>query len=128
MRLRIIAGLNLWLAIVGMGALGALPPEYDALKEKAEKLVQEKSFALAHDTYAKAAELQLPGSERRWVEFRLADTQWRSQAATQTADTTRLDQAARQLEALVRDVNRVEDHDRVWAEVEEPLADYQLIN
>jgi hypothetical protein len=58
------------------------------------------------------------------VDFRLADTLWRSQAATQTADTTAFEQAQRQLEVLIRDIQRVEDRDLVWAEVQESLGDF----
>ena len=61
--------------------------------------------------------------EARWVEFRLADTLWRAQAATQTADTTKYETAERQLESLIRERRRAEDHDRVWAEAQESLGD-----
>ncbi|MEY2429118.1 MAG: alpha-2-macroglobulin, partial [Verrucomicrobiota bacterium] len=105
-------------------ALAALPPEYENLKADAEKLYADGSFALAHEAYQKASSIKLPAGEKRWLEFRLADTQWHSQAATQTADTTKLDDARKQLEALIRDITRVEDHDRVWAEAQESLADY----
>jgi len=71
--------------------------DFERLKADAEKQYADGSYALAHDTYAKAQLADLPPSDKRWVEFRLADTQWRSQAATQTADTTKLDEARRQL-------------------------------
>src|SRR5437016_4746454 len=102
--------------------LGAPPPEYETLKKEAEKLFSDGSFALAREAYQKAAVMELPAGEKRWVEFRLADAQWRSQAATETADTTKLDQARKQLEMLIRDITRVEDHDRVWVEVQESLG------
>src|SRR5207248_6646940 len=104
--------------------LGAVPPEYQSLKKEAEKLFADGSFARAHEAYQKAEAMELPAEEKRWVEFRLADTQWRSQATTETADTTKLDQARKQLEMLIRDITRVDDHDRVWAEVQESLGDY----
>ncbi len=106
---------------------GALPPEYEKLKTDAEKLYSERSFALTHEAYQKAASMQLPAEEKRWVEFRLADTQWRAQASTQTADTTKLDQARQQLESMVRDLTREDQRDRIWAEVEESLGDYHWI-
>ena len=105
-------------------AFAAAPPAYEKLKDDAEKLFADGSFALAHDVYQKAAAMELPAGEKRWVEFRLADTQWRSQAATETADATKLDQARHQLEVLIRDITRVEDHDRVWVEVQESLGDF----
>src|SRR6266850_412399 len=102
----------------------AAPADFEKLKADAEKQYADSSYALAHETYAGAQLADLPPPDKRWVEFRLADTQWRSQAATQTADTTKLDEARRQLEVLIRDITRVEDHDRIWAEVHESLADF----
>ena len=121
MTMRIFIALILSLTL---HAFAALPPEYEKLKADAEKLYADGSFALAHEAYQKAGSIELPANEKRWVEFRLADTQWRAQAGTQTSDTTKLDQARQQLEALIRDITRVEDHDRVWAEVQESLGDY----
>ena len=60
----------------------------------------------------------------RWVLFRNADTLWRSQAATQTADTTKLDQARDWLEQLLRETKLIEDRDETWAEVHESLGDF----
>jgi len=102
----------------------AASPDFEALKADAEKQYAEGSYALAHETYAKVPLADLAPTDKRWVEFRLADTQWRSQAGTQTADTTKLDEARHQLEVLIRDITRVEDHDRIWAEVHESLGDY----
>ncbi|HEX4647075.1 MAG TPA: alpha-2-macroglobulin, partial [Verrucomicrobiae bacterium] len=107
-----------------LNTLAALPPDYEPVKAQAEKLYADGSFRLAHDEYEKAKAMELPAAELRWVDFRLADTLWRSQAATQSADTTQLDRARKDLEVLVRDLQRVEGHDRVWAEVEESLGDY----
>jgi uncharacterized protein YfaS (alpha-2-macroglobulin family) len=107
-----------------LNTLAALPPEYEPLKTQAEKLYADGSFRLAHEEYEKAKAMDLPAPETRWVDFRLADTLWRSQAATQSADTTQLDRARQDLEALVRDIQHVEDHDRVWVEVEESLGDF----
>src|SRR5437867_8589695 len=105
-------------------SLAAPSPEYEKLKSDAEKLYSDRSFSLAHEAYQKAQGLDLPAEEKRWVQFRLADTQWRAQAATENADTTKLEDARHQLEMLVRDITRIEDHDRVWAEVQESLADF----
>jgi alpha-2-macroglobulin len=98
--------------------------DYEKLKTEAEKLYAEASYSLAHSLYSQASALTLPRAETRWVDFRLADTLWRSQAATETADTTAFDEAQQQLEGLVRDIQRVEDRDLVWAEVHESLGDF----
>jgi uncharacterized protein YfaS (alpha-2-macroglobulin family) len=112
-------------AVVGLHrARGAAEPEFAVIRAEAEKLVAEGSYALAHDAYAKARGLQLAPGDRRWLDFRLADTLWRGQAGSQTADSTKFDQARQQLEALVRDAQRAEQRDRVWVEVQESLGDF----
>jgi uncharacterized protein YfaS (alpha-2-macroglobulin family) len=109
---------------IGLQSLAVSPPEYGPLKVDAEKLFADGSYANAHKTYEQADALDLDAADRRWVEFRLADTLWRSEAGTETADTTQLDAARRQLQGLVRDITRSEERDRVWAEVEESLGDF----
>jgi uncharacterized protein YfaS (alpha-2-macroglobulin family) len=104
--------------------LAAQPADYDALKAEGERLFADKSFAKAREAYAKISHTNLPPIEQRWVQFRLADTQWRSEAATQRADTTKLDAARDALDKLVRDIQRIEDKDRVWVEVQESLGDF----
>ncbi len=107
------------------GRAGQTPQlDYEKLKSEAERFYNESSYARAHEIYRKAKELNLSPIELRWVDFRIADTQWRSQAATQTADTTKLDGARQQLEGLVRDIQRIEDRDRVWGEVQQSLGDF----
>src|SRR5262245_22732846 len=102
-------------------------PTYEALKAEAERLYAEASYSQARELYlkARAVKLQPPLSleESRWVEFRLADTLWRAQAATRTADTRKYETAQRQLESLIRERRRTEDHDRIWAEAQESLGD-----
>jgi alpha-2-macroglobulin len=100
------------------------PAEYAALRAEAEKHFADGSYAKANEAYQKAKALELAPAEARWVGFRLADTQWRSEAATQRADNTKLEQARQALETMVRDVSREEDRDRVWVEVQESLGDY----
>lgn len=115
-------------ASIGLLALtlaAALPPEYESLKADAEKLFADGSFAKAHELHARAMEMSnITSNEARWVSFRKHDTQWRSEASTQRADTTKLDQARVELEKLVRDVQREEEKDRVWVEVQESLGDW----
>jgi hypothetical protein len=53
-------------------------------------------------------------ADLRWVEFRLADTSWRAQAETASADSTILDQAQKQLEELIRTADNEADRDLVW--------------
>jgi alpha-2-macroglobulin len=99
--------------------------DYPKLKAEAERLYKEASYAQSHDLYEKAAALKLAPEEARWVQFRLADTLWRAQAATETADTTKYDRAREQLEELVRDrTDKPVEHDQVWAEAQESLGDF----
>src|SRR3990172_2821103 len=110
--------------LMGLRALAALPSDYAQPKTDAEKLFADGSFAKANEAYRQVALTNLPPAEQRWVQFRLADTQWRSEAATQRADTTQLDQARQELDKLVRDVKLAEEKDRVWVEVQESLGDF----
>jgi alpha-2-macroglobulin len=98
-------------------------PTFEALKAEAERLYAEASYSKARELYLKARAVKLQPEESRWVEFRLADTLWRAQAATQTADATKYETAQRQLESLIRERRRTEDHDRVWVEAQESLGD-----
>src|SRR5262249_38115765 len=88
-------------------------PTYESLKTEAERLYAEASYSQARELYLKARSARLQPEEARWVEFRLADTLWRAQAATQTADSTKYETAQRRLESLISARRRVEDHDRI---------------
>ncbi len=99
-------------------------PEYAPLKAEAERLMVEKSYAKANEVYLKAKALKLSGEDAKWVDFRLMDTQWRSEASTQKADTTKQDEAIQALQVMVRDISRDEDKDRTWAEIQESMGDY----
>ena len=103
-------------------------PGYQELRKDAEKYYLEGSYAKAHTLYRQAAALQLAPADSRWVAFRLADTEWRSQAGTNTADTSQYDEARGQLEALIRETKRPDERDPVWAEAEESLGDFGLRN
>ena len=107
------------------GGVAPQPAAYPYLKAQAEKLVAEGSYQQAHDVYAQAENLDLPAVEKRWVQFRLADTSWRSAAATNASDTTAFDQAQRVLQQLIDAITRPEDRDLVWAEAQESLGDLQ---
>jgi alpha-2-macroglobulin len=102
----------------------AQQPEYAQLKSEAEAQYAQGSYARANELYNRVDKSKLNQIEARWVEFRLADTSWRAQAATQTSDTTRFEQAQKQLEELIRVSDKEVDRDLVWAEAHESLADF----
>ncbi|MCL4789576.1 MAG: alpha-2-macroglobulin, partial [Verrucomicrobia bacterium] len=113
------------MGLLAWNAFSAEPPEYASLKAEAEKFYADKSFAQAHELYARAMAMSnLTSNEARWVFFRHADTLWRAQAASQSADTTKLDQAREALEQLLRETKRAEDRDQTWAEAQESLGDF----
>ncbi len=112
------------LCVLCLASTHAQQSEYEKLKAEAERFYAEASYNKAHELYLKANQTSPPPTEARWVAFRLADTQWRAQAGTQTSDSTKYDEAQHQLEALVRDTVRTEDRDRVWAEAQESLGDF----
>ncbi|HUS12648.1 MAG TPA: MG2 domain-containing protein [Pyrinomonadaceae bacterium] len=98
--------------------------DYAKLRSEAERFYTSGSYARANELYAKADKTGLSPAEVRWVEFRIADTSWRAQAATETADTTRFDQAQKQLEELIRVNDKDDERDLVWAEAHESLGDF----
>lgn len=89
----------------------AADSRYDALRREGEQFYAEKSFSRAHEVYERAAKLDLPPAERRWVRFRLADTAWRANGDTAEART--------ELIALAQSAER----DLVYAEANESLGD-----
>ena len=72
-------------------------PSYAQQKSQAEKLFVDGSYARAHDVYAQISKAGLAPEDIRWVDFRLADTEWRAQAATETSDTTKFEEAQKHL-------------------------------
>src|SRR4030095_3251413 len=98
--------------------------DYNQIKNEAERLYRQRSYSLAHEAYKKIDTSSLAPADKRWVEFRLADTTWRSQAATQTSDSTKYEQAQKQLEELIRAADKEDDRDVVWAEARESLGDF----
>ena len=102
----------------------AQQPQPADLRGDAEKAFAEHSYARARELYLQAKAAPHPASDDRWLDFRLADTLWRSEAASESSDSTKIDAAREQLEALAAAVKRDEDRDRVWAEVEESLGDF----
>ncbi|HEX7330279.1 MAG TPA: MG2 domain-containing protein [Pyrinomonadaceae bacterium] len=101
----------------------AQQPDYSQLRNEAETQYAQGSYARANELYAKVDKTKLNASEARWVEFRLADTSWRAQAATETSDNTTYEQAKKQLEELIRVADKETDRDLVWTEAHESLGD-----
>jgi len=97
--------------------------DYARLKSDAEQFYASGSYARANEVYSKVDQTSLSPAEARWVEFRIADTSWRAQAATETADTTKFERAQKQLEELIRAYDKDDERDLVWAEAHESLAD-----
>ena len=102
--------------------------DYPRLKADAERAYSEGSYARANQLYGSVDKSGLPRAEARWVEFRLADTLWRAQAATETADTTKFEEAHKQLAELIRIADKEEDRDVIWAEAHESLGDFYWTN
>ena len=102
--------------------------DYPRLKADAERAYAEGSYAKAKELYSQVDQAALPKAEARWVEFRLADTLWRAQAATETVDTTKYEKARTQLEELIRVADKEEDRDVIWAEAHESLGDFFWVN
>jgi uncharacterized protein YfaS (alpha-2-macroglobulin family) len=130
-----IAALALLLALLGTSRFNvsaklnaSSPPtpqtDYSQLKAEAESAYTRGSYSRANELYAKADKTKLAAAEARWVDFRLADTSWRAQAGSETSDTTKFEQAQKQLEELIRTNDKEEDRDLIWAEAHESLADF----
>ncbi len=118
-----LLGLLLHLSHFGSQIVSAQQPDYSQVRAEAERAYASGSYARANEIYSKVNKAGLPAAEARWVEFRLADTSWRAQAGTETSDTTKFEQAQKQLEELVRANDKEDDRDLVWAESHESLAD-----
>ena len=98
-----------------------------SLRQRAEAAYAEKSYSTAHDLYAQIDASTLSPEEKRWRDFRLADTQWRAEANDPSADTTKIDEARKELERLIREAPERETPDRVWAEANESIADLNAL-
>jgi alpha-2-macroglobulin len=115
------------LALTGL-SWSLIPPgqlDYEKLRTQAEAKYAEGSFELAHAFYEQASAAELDREQRRWVDFRLADSAWRSASSTRNPDTTRIEEAAEVLAKLGTTEARDEERDRVWVEVQESLGDLQ---
>jgi hypothetical protein len=93
------------------------------LKAEAEAQYAQVIPTLAHEIYAKVDKSKLTASEVRWVEFRLADTSWRAQALDKPPTLQSSKQRRKQLEELIRVIDKDVDRDLVWAEAHESFGD-----
>src|SRR5258706_102563 len=107
--------------LFGAGAPQASAADYSTLKRQAEAAYAERSYARAHELYASVKRESLQPEEQRWVRFRLADTTWRAEASDRKSDDTDVVKAREELLAFLREAG--DDHDRLWAEVNESLGD-----
>jgi alpha-2-macroglobulin len=108
---------------------GAFAAEFEKINAEAERLYGEKSFAKAHELYVAMEVGNLSAEEKRWVEFRRADTLWRGMDGDGEEDAVgegAAEKAEQALRGLVDGRERKEDQDRVWAEAEESLGQLLL--
>lgn len=113
--------LNLLALLLSVLSLFPVTSDYDTQKRQAEVAFAEGSYARAHEIYAGVKRDALPPAEQRWVRFRVADTMWRAEAADPKRDDTEVIKAREELLALLRESG--DDHDRLWAEINESLGD-----
>ena len=102
--LSVVIGSDLPAATVNEGA-------YGLLKKQGESYFKKESFAKAHEVYLKTQKLDLSPPDQRWVDFRVADTLWRSQAGTNNPDRSKMEYGQRPVHRLCKpadDLPRVE--------------------
>ncbi|MGI9012866.1 MAG: alpha-2-macroglobulin family protein, partial [Phycisphaerales bacterium] len=117
---------GLWLS-AGSGAtmLGMSGDDtFDQLRERAERAFAEGSYRQALEIYTQAADLELSPSEKRWVSFRIGDSTWRNEAATQTNDESNYDKARKQLQAVLDSYKTESARDELWAMTQRSLGDF----
>ncbi len=106
-----------WAVLLGISGLAYAQESFEDLKLAGAKLYSEKSYALAYETWSKAAELDVPVGDRRKLDFYLADSRWRSRPGEDDVTAAQAD-----LEKLV-DSN---PDDVIAAEALESLGDSWL--
>lgn len=116
------------LALLVSGSPAAQAPDrYDELKQRAEALYGEGSFARAHELYQRASTLELSPGAQRWVAFRLADCDWRAAAGTRQSDPSRLEAARDELLQQVALGERTGEKSEVWALAQRSLGDWYWV-
>ncbi|HMP77596.1 MAG TPA: MG2 domain-containing protein [Kiritimatiellia bacterium] len=110
--------------LLGLCTVARAGAGFEDRRDAAELAFAQKSYGEAYRIYSNAvAQLELDATARRWAQFRMADCRWREQSAAQQADPTKFNEAREALHELLRAVKRVEEQDRVWAEIQESLGD-----
>ena len=117
------SALLFFVAAAAIAAPGVHMADDSHEKAAAEKLFEGGAYQKAHDAYAAIDQQGLNAQERRWIAFRLADTDWRAASAGRGIDASRQQAAIAALAKILSDATRDEDHDRTWAEVAESLGD-----
>jgi uncharacterized protein YfaS (alpha-2-macroglobulin family)/tetratricopeptide (TPR) repeat protein len=112
------------LAVPGAAQQAAQPADGTDLLRQADALYQRGSFEEAHKLYLQADALKLDPGAARFVDFRIADTRWRSAAGSRNPDSSRLDTARDELQALEASYKDAAEHDELWALIEESLGDF----
>ena len=100
------------------------PADYESLRAQAEAYIEEGSYRRAMDLYLQADQFDLSQDEARWVQFRIADTMWRNDAATQTYDNTIAERAREKLNDVIKSYDSKADRDALWVATQESLGDY----
>ncbi len=103
---------------------GANATDFAALRAEAEAHYARGSFELANRAYSKVEPEGLSEDDARWLAFRLADTRWRSAAASNTADPSEFDAAEGELKKLLRKWKRSEERSETWALTQQSLGDF----
>ena len=110
--------------IAAGGSESGEDPDYLQIRELAEAYFVKGSFQLALEEYTKARELDLEVDQARWVEFRIADTKWRSFAASPRTDESPLLDARELLGDLLEELEEVKgERPLLWAQISESLGD-----
>src|SRR5688572_5666818 len=96
------------LLLMMMLAANGFAADFEKINPEAERLYAEKSFAKAHELYRGMDIANLSSDEKRWVEFRRADTLWRGVESDGDEDVgkTSVETAERALEALIQGRDR----------------------
>ncbi len=106
--------------------MGDTPEEqgFVELKTEAEAQYLNKSFTLAHEVYQRIQRLELSVEERRWAEFRLADTRWRAHAASGQHESGPISESRQELEKLAQELDELEGPPlALWVDIQESLGD-----
>ncbi|MEM7309929.1 MAG: MG2 domain-containing protein [Planctomycetota bacterium] len=81
------------------------------------------SFAEALKVYLRADAAEADEDVARWIDFRIADSRWRSAAGSKNPDSSQLDTALQELQVLAGAYGE-DDRDDLWAEVQGSLGDW----